>query len=200
MATPLLAAEDRFSTKSEELHISDETGIILDDMRFLTASIIELGRLDPLDQDLTKLLATSTWIRDRILALPKDNDFDQTPESFIYRSCRTAALIYCNAIVQRITLSQACSLGDLNSLWTNMWRVSLTQWKSIPGIFIWIILSAHQAAQNTAYGRFLKSMLKTSSFYIALENWKVVDGALMAFIELQRWLRRGTMSNLCDGE
>lgn len=197
MSTPLLASETRFSTQLDGLHISRETAMILDDMRFLTISIIKLGNLDPLEQDLTKLLATSTWIRDRICTLPDSPTLSlSTPEDFIYRSCRISALIYCKAIVERVPLSQACTPEDLSSLWGTMWQVTLTRWKSIPGIFIWIILSAHQAAQDTAYGRFLKSMLKTTSFYIALEDWNVVDGALMTFIGLQRWLRKGTMQNL----
>lgn len=201
MSTPLLASETRFSAQLDELHISKETAMILDDMRFLTTSIIKLGDLDPLEQDLTKLLATSTWIRDRICTLPDGDDVSlSTPENFIYRSCRTAALIYCRAIVERIPLSQACTSEDLSSLWGTLWRVTLTRWKSIPGIFIWIILSAHQAAQDTAYGRFLKGMLETTSFYIALEDWNVVDGALTTFVGLQRWLRKGTMINLCDGD
>jgi hypothetical protein len=192
MSTPLLPSKDRFSTYSDELNISIETAMILDDIRFLTSSITKLGRLDPLEQDLTKLLATSTWIRDRIHALPDCAGLlNPTSTDFIYRSCRLAALVYCKAIVEHIPLSQACTFEDLKSLWECMWRVTLTEWKKIPGIFIWIILSAHQAAQDTAYGRGLKSMLKTSSFYIALENWNVVDGALMTFVGLQRWLKKG---------
>jgi len=201
MSTPLLASESRFSAHLDELHISEETAMILDDMRFLTTSIIKLGNLDPLEQDLSKLLATSTWIRDRICSLSDGNDTTiSSPESLIHCSCRTVALIYCKAIVERIPLSQACTPEDISSLWGTMWQVTLTRWKAIPGIFIWIILSAHQAAQDTAYGRFLKSMLKTSSLYMALEDWNLVDGALMTFIELQRWLRKGTLSDVCDGD
>ncbi|TVY78251.1 hypothetical protein LSUE1_G006779, partial [Lachnellula suecica] len=197
IGTPLWDSKDRFSDQPEKLHISQETAMILDDMRFLTSSIIKLGQLDPVERDLTKLMTTSKWIRDRIYALPSGNDCSKKdPRVFIYRSCRIAALIYCKAIVERIPLSQACTKEDLKTLWGSMWRVTLTQWKSIPGIFIWIILSAHQAARDTAYGRFLKSVLKTASFYIALENWCVVDGALWTFVELQRWLRKGTTGTL----
>jgi len=201
MNTPLLPSKDRFSTHSDELSISNETAMILDDMRFLTSSIIKLNTDDPLEQDLPKLLATSTWIRDRILALSDYQDLSNpTSADFIYRSCRLSALVYCKAIVEHIPLSQACTLEDLKSLWESVWRVTLTEWKKIPGIFIWIILSAHQAAQDTAYGRFLKSMLKTSSLFIALENWNVVDGALMTFVGFQRWLRKGTVRDLCGVE
>lgn len=189
MSTPLLPSKNRFADHLEELHISKETAIILDDMRFLISSIFTLNKLSPSEQDLTKLFATSTWIRDRIVNL---SDPTTSSPDFIYRSCRLAALIYCKAILYRIPLSRVCSLEDLKSLWEIMWRITLTEWKQLPGVFMWIILSAHQAAQDTAYGRFLKSMLKASSFFITLENWDVVDGALMGFVGLQRWLRRGS--------
>lgn len=58
----------------------------------------------------------------------------------------------------------------------------------MPGIFLFIILSANQAGQTTPHGRLLKSMFKASSSYMALDHWDVVDGALMSYLKLQRWL------------
>ncbi len=69
-----------------------------------------------------------------------------------------------------------------------MWKVQLSRWKQIPGIFLFILLSVIPAAQDTVYGRFLKSMLKAATSYISLEYWDVVDGSLMAFVRLQKWL------------
>ena len=71
-----------------------------------------------------------------------------------------------------------------------MWRVTLTRWKQIPGIFVWVILAGNQAAQETPHGRFLKSMFKASTSYIALDYFEVVDAALMTYVRLQRWLRQ----------
>ncbi|RDL37623.1 uncharacterized protein BP5553_05056 [Venustampulla echinocandica] len=191
MSTPFLSSKERFSNHTKELNIDKETAIILDDMRFLTLSVLKLESSKPLEQDLTKLIATSTWIRDRIIELPKISAPPNSPSEFIYASTRLAAIIYCKAIVNRTSLSQACTMEELNALWGVMWRVRLTQWKQIPGIFLWILLSATQAAQNTPHGRFLKSMIKTSSFYIGLAEWPVVDGTFRAFVRMQRWLRIG---------
>lgn len=191
MSTPFLSSKERFSNNIKELNINKETAIILDDMRFLTLSVLRLEDSKPPQQDLTKFIATSTWIRDRIVTLPTISTPPNSPSEFIYASTRLAAIIYCNAIASRTSLSQTCTMEDLNALWSTMWRVTLTQWKQIPGIFLWILLSANQAAQNTPHGRFLKSMIKTSSFYIALAEWPVVDGTFRAFSRLQRWLGRG---------
>lgn len=158
-------------------------------MRFLLQAIIsqiERDRDNFESAEEEKLISTSIWIRDRIcyLAGPADD--------YMYQSVRKAALIYYRAIVGRTSLLRACTLQYLNQLWINMWRIPLSRWKKTPGIFIFILLSANQAAQDTAHGRFLKSMLKSASFYVALENWEVIDLTLGAFVKLQRWLRERT--------
>ena len=190
MSTPFLQSERNFSDHSKVLSISTETAIILDDMRFLLQAVIsqinrdrhpDSGSFESNDEE--KLISTSTWVRDRIACLIGAAD------DFIYQSVRKAALIYCKSIVERTSLSHACTLQDLNGLWVNMWRIPLSRWKKTPGIFIFILLSANQAAQDTAHGRFLKSMLKSASFYVALDNWEVIDGTLGVFVMLQRWLR-----------
>jgi hypothetical protein len=186
MSTPFLPSKRQFAGHSDVLGIGKETSIILDDMRFLLQAVIsqvDAARDCFESKDDGKLISTSIWIRDRIYCLSGPAD------DFIYQSARKAALVYCKAIVERISLSRACTLQDLSQLWTSMWRVPLSRWKKTPGIFIFILLSANQAAQDTAHGRFLKSMLKSASFYVALENWEVIDETLGAFVKLQRWLR-----------
>ena len=189
MSTPFLLSERQFAGHSGLLGISKETAIILDDMRFLLHAVtsqMDRGQDSFESTDEEKLISTSIWIRDRIscLAGPADD--------YIYQSVRKAALIYYKAIIERTSLSRACTLQDLNQLWTSMWRIPLSRWKKTPGIFIFILLSANQAAQDTAHGRFLKSVLKSASFYVALENWEVIDVTLGAFVKLQRWLRERT--------
>lgn len=192
---PLLRSSQKFAIHFECLGIGEETATILDDMRFLLQAVIYQADSDRDSLDVNdegKLAATSSWVCDRITSLgevPKQ----ALNSDFIYQSCRKAASIYCKAISERSALSHACTIQDLSQLWASMWRVTLTQWKKIPGIFIWILLSVNQAAQDMPHGRLIKSLLKSSSFYIALENWEVVDETLEAFVKLQRWLREGTV-------
>ncbi len=181
-------------SSTENLQISKETATILDDMRFLILALVKQIDRGFSDQEKAKLASTSIWIRDRITSLPDGTGADTTlATDYIYKSCRIAALIYCKAITQRITLSQICTLQELNQLWVSMWQIKLSRWKQIPGIFLFIILSALPAAQDTPHGRFLKSIFKTTSAYIGIgmDQWELVDAALMIFVKLQRWLRKG---------
>jgi hypothetical protein len=191
MSTPLLYSQIYFVSIAEELQISKEVAIILDDMRFLTTSVVRQVDRTLSDEEISKLWTTSMWIQDRISAMPDGNDpASHLTTDYIYKACRIAALLYCKAIVQRTPLSRVCTMQDLNQLWANMWRVTLTRWKQTPGVFLWILFSANPAAQETPHGRFLKSMLKATSSYLALDYWDIVDGASMAYVKLQRWLRR----------
>jgi hypothetical protein len=192
--TPLQYSQVKFADISGDLKISTGAATILDDMRFLLHAVTKQVHREPDELEKMKLTKTSLWIRDRISSLPDgSNRTDPLTYDFVYKSCRVAALIYCKAIVERIPLSQACTFLDLQQLWTNMWRIKLIRWKEIPGIFLFLLLSANQAAQTTPHGRFVKSMFKAASSYIALDNWDVVDGALANFLKLQTWLGDGRL-------
>lgn len=190
------------STQSElDLQISAQTTMIVDDMRFLMLAILNQIDHEASEKETRKLEATSIWIQNRISSLPDGSDLrDNLSQDYIYKSLRLASLIYCKAIVSRTNLAKSCTLSDLNHLWANMWQVKLSRWKQIPGIFLFIILAAIPAAQDTAHGRFLKSMLKTTSSYIALEYWDVADTSLMAFVKLQRWLKNGGVDAVKVGQ
>jgi hypothetical protein len=200
--TPLLSSSGvTFSSSTEELGISKETAAILDDMRFLLISIIKQVDRPTGSQEWSKLKITATWTRDRISSLPSGNEPDSSlANDFVYKSCKTAALVYCRALTEHIPFSQACTILDLGQLWASMWRISLTRWKRIPGIFLWILLSGIQAAEATPYARFLKSMLKAVCTYLAVDYWDVADGACMGFVRLQRWLRNGGLEDDVDGK
>jgi len=194
MSTPFVPSSTEIISVAEELQISQNTAIMLDDMRFLITAVMNQIDTEPSEQEKAKLKATSTWIQNRISALPDESEFDEPSAiDFVYKSCRISALVYCKAITDRISLAQACTLVDLNNLWASMWHVKLSRWKQIPGIFLFVILSAIPACQDTPHGRFLKSMFKATSSYISLEYWDVVDGSLMSFVNLQSWLSNGSV-------
>jgi hypothetical protein len=200
--TPLLSSSGViFGFHQEELGISTEAAIVLDNMRFLILGTIRLVDRPTNSQDLKKLQKTALWTRDWLAALPTGNEPDSHLSlDFVYQSCRAAAQIYCRAVTEHTPLSKACGIPDLAKLWGSVWRVSLSRWKQIPGVFLWILLSAIQAAEQTPYGRFLKSMVKGVMTYLAVDNWDVVDGAAMGFVRLQRWLRNGRNRDLEDDE
>jgi hypothetical protein len=194
MSTPFVPSSTKMVSVAEELQISKNTAIILDDMRFLITAVLNQIDTEPSEKEKAKLKETAAWTLDRISSLPDGSDPDRSSVvDFVYKSSRIAALIFCKAIIDRITLAKACTLEDLNNLWANMWMVKLSRWKQIPGVFLFTMLSAIPACQGTPHGRFLKSMFKATSSYISLFYWDVIDVSLMAFVNLQRWLKNGNV-------
>lgn len=192
MSNPFVHSQQDFISTSENHQISEETAAILEDIRFLLLALLKQVDHNPSEQEAAKLISTATWVLDRITSLPDGSASQSTLEAdHIYKSARIASLIYCRSIISRSPLSKTCTLQDLNNLWINMWQIKLSRWKEIPGIFLFIILAALPAAQETPHGRFLKSMFKTTSSYISMDYWDLVDASLMGFVRLQRWLRRG---------
>jgi hypothetical protein len=194
ISIPFITGESSFVKIASKLEISKETAIILDDIRFLLQLDGDVSELEA-----AKIASTSTWIQQRISNMPDGSQDPLLAQDFIYRSCRIAALVYCNAIVSRIPLSKACSLTDLNKLWAIMWQVKLSRWKQIPGIFLFIILATAPAAQYTPHGRFLKNMMKAAALSMSLDSWEVVDKSMYTYVNLQRWLRTGREVALGSG-
>jgi hypothetical protein len=192
MSIPFVIAEQDFKSSAGQLQISEQTAAILDDMRFLFLALTKHVEQDPSEQEQLKLTTTTTWIRDRIASLPDWSTADSPlAGDSIYKSCKIVSLIYCKAILERTALSKACTIQELSYLWLNMWQVKLSRWKSIPGIFLFVISAGLSAAERTPHGRFTKAMFKSTTSYIGLDHFELVDAALMALVRLQRWLRTG---------
>jgi hypothetical protein len=200
LGTPLIYSLVNFQSIHEKIGIAVETAKILDDSRYLTMAVLKHLENVEIDESRPKLSSIADMIQNRISKLPTGAELDsKVYNDNIYKSCRTAALIYTRAVLGHMPLSQACTMVDLQQLWSSMWRVTLKQWKLIPGIFLWVIVSALQAAQATPHGRFLKSMFKAASSYMAMEHFEVVDASLMNVVKVQRWLRASqTMKTVKD--
>jgi hypothetical protein len=67
--SPLLYGPFTFSSCVEALGLHPTTASILDDMRFLITTVLNLGS-QPSQQEITKLQSTAMWIHDRISKLP----------------------------------------------------------------------------------------------------------------------------------
>jgi hypothetical protein len=193
MSTPLLFSHITFRSIASLLSISPETAKLLDDVRFSINETLRQASRQPSEHESTKLAAAISWVRDdlQFLMSTMENTDNHLGHDPIYKACLIASIIYHRALSSRIPLSRACTLSDLNQLWVTMWKVPLARWKAIPGIFLWIILSAIQSTENRVHGTLLKTFFKNTSSYMALENWDLVDAALRNFSKLQSWLGRG---------
>lgn len=147
-----------------------------------------------------KLATTAQWIRDRISALPESTSRSVAAiNPNVYTTVLLASRIYVCSIVTHAPLSESCSLETLNHIWGKIWRVSLTEWKATPGIFMWILLVLLQASRDQKHGRLVKSMLKATCYLISVgqagENgqdevgWGIVDSALDRWTGVTRWMR-----------
>ncbi|CAK7215084.1 hypothetical protein SEUCBS140593_002411 [Sporothrix eucalyptigena] len=109
----------------------------------------------------------------------------------LYQTVRQTALIYARAVLQRRTFSQVVEPHEFVQLWTATWRVSLTAWKGLLGVFMWVTLSIVASARETPHDLFVKSMLSICTVQMSLESWEVAAGALKAAVRLSTWLGGG---------
>ncbi|KAK3941271.1 oleate activated transcription factor 3 [Diplogelasinospora grovesii] len=122
------------------------------------------------------------------------------PPDFIYQAVRLSALMYCRAIMKRRPFSSVVSTADFLQLWTMTWRVPLVAWKSLLGVFNWILLPLVPSSKNTPHDRFVKSMVNISLLQIGMDNWDVCREAMNGALDLQRWLRAESRSRESTAE
>ncbi|KAK5652432.1 hypothetical protein OQA88_10476 [Cercophora sp. LCS_1] len=109
------------------------------------------------------------------------------PPDFIYKAVRLAALMYSQAIKFRRPFSAIVSTDDFLQLWTTCWRVPLGTWRSLLGVFNWLLVPLVPCGKRP-HDRFVKAMLNVSLFQIGMDNWEIACGAMEGALKLQRWL------------
>jgi hypothetical protein len=109
----------------------------------------------------------------------------------LYQAVRLTALVYARAISERRPFSEVVEPADFIKLWTTAWRVSLTAWKGLAGVFTWLTLSIVASARDTPHDRFVKSMLAICTVQTSLECWEIASAALRAALRLNAWLMAG---------
>lgn len=113
-----------------------------------------------------------------------------TAPDVIYQAVRQAALIYARAIMLRRPLrdQRVCSPEDFLRLWTTVWRVPLRTWKSMLGVFVWVVLCVTPASTGTPHERFVRNCLEIGLVQMGLESWEVAERGMGAALRLMRWL------------
>jgi hypothetical protein len=177
----------RFVESAEALNISIEAARVLDDMRFLTTSVLHLNENRDSEVAITKLMATVHWIHEQLVS-PATHD-PELANDFMYQTCRTAGIIYSTAILTRTPLSRACTAQLLQQLWMMMWRVPLARWKKLPGLFLWVMLVVNSYARDKPEARFLKGLMPSAIITIGLLDWDATMATLDGFLAVQKWLR-----------
>lgn len=121
-----------------------------------------------------------------------------TSRDIMYQVVRQTALIYARAIMHRKSLRDpaVCSQEDFLGLWTAVWKIPLRSWKSVLGVFAWVMLSITPASRGTTHSRFVKSMLTVGMTQMALEDWQVAEKGMRGALALVEWLAGRTG---CEG-
>lgn len=168
---------------------------ILDDMKFLTSSILTIQSAIATPQSIAKFKATALWTHNRVAALPSITpNPSNTTQDLVYETIRLTALLYCTAITSHSPFSRICEAVMLESPWRAMWLVSMSRWKKIPGIFLWIMLVACASSKDKAHRAFLKMNIWMASMYIGLSSHEVATGCLETFLKVQKWIKHSERS------
>ncbi|KAK0670581.1 hypothetical protein QBC41DRAFT_221525 [Cercophora samala] len=122
------------------------------------------------------------------------------PPDYIYQSVRLAAILYSRAIMLRRPFKQIVTRAEYLQLWRTTWKVPLSIWRSLLGVFNWILLplvssSSSQEQDSNNHGHFVKGMLNVSLLQIGMENWELCSGIMDASVGLQRWLSGSGVEN-----
>lgn len=141
---PFLLSPHRFIDNSHIYNIAPETAQILDDARWLTASIHHLSQTPPhsdppsSSQEHQKFLTTAQWIYARLSSPspPLPPNPSQPHQQSIHQTILTITLILLTSLMSRQPLSQSLTPQLLMKLWQNMWSVPLPVWKRSPGLFL----------------------------------------------------------------
>ncbi|KPA44271.1 6-hydroxy-d-nicotine oxidase [Fusarium langsethiae] len=218
--TPLLCHWQSFRECSNSLQLHPSTAEILDIMRSLFSAVISLPR-DPSSDQIQTVRHTATVFYGKIDEFPESTpplrgscnssrsssveSPDQSPRSSrtdkssspynlperMYLVVRRIALIYCKAISNRSPISTACSEEDITVIWPNIWQLGLPTWKSILGIFVWVMIALSTNCHKTRFGRLIKTLTVSTMMSLGMDDWHLfLDIAKTAF-RIQRWLAEG---------
>ncbi|KAF5679813.1 6-hydroxy-D-nicotine oxidase [Fusarium heterosporum] len=195
--SPLICNWQSFGDCANSLQLHPSTAQILDDMRSLFAAVLTLPKAPTLEQT-QRVMDTANCVHGRILSLPErtppPRPFNSSrsnssrsspansPEStgseksedlpdIMYEIVRKVALIYCQAILSRSPISSTCSEQDIGYIWGSIWKSGLPTWKSVLGVFVWIMIALASNCHKIGPGRLIKTMTISTMMSIGMEDW-----------------------------
>jgi hypothetical protein len=194
-------------------------------MRRVLADVLALPKT-PTSEEVQKVINTASCVHENILDLPKDKPPLRPPRSNSSRSSsgespgstmtetedlpdklyvviRKVALIYCEAIFTRSPVSSTCSERDIGTIWYDIWHSGLPTWKSVLGIFVWIMIALVSNCHKIGPGRLIKTLTISTMMSIGMEDWQIFTLIVKTSFRLQRYLAggdHGRTNDLIGGE
>ncbi|KXH42142.1 hypothetical protein CSIM01_12374 [Colletotrichum simmondsii] len=196
--SPLLASAPRFENIAEKLGICGVTAKILDDVRFLTDSVTSASAMASASSK-SKIRSTASWLYEKLreqgtaTAAKRPTHVASSPSTEkerILETVRIAAVIYSWSIKSLRQISRFDDADMLQAAYASLTSVSMTTWKGIPGIFLWVMLVAAPNAAADAKGRFVRRKMAVTGLSIGFEDFALGISYLKAFWSVQRWIAR----------
>ncbi|TKW57847.1 hypothetical protein CTA1_9831 [Colletotrichum tanaceti] len=187
--SPLIASPSRFESIAGKLGLCATAAKILDDVRFLTVSVASQSASSGWT---CKVRSTASWLYDRL----RNRDtagpaIVASEEEWILETVRIAALIYSWSIKSMRQISRFDDNETLEAAYQALTSVSMTTWKRIPGVFLWIMLVAAPNAAPDAKGRFVRRKMAVTGLSIGFEDFRLGISYLKAFWSVQQWIAKG---------
>jgi hypothetical protein len=179
------------------LELSPATASILDDVRYLSTSILSLSSSPSLSKDqYVKLSNTikshASRIHDKITKMPILIPLPTSPvEDLVFETIRLTSQAYISCLSSCTPFSQAFSPPQRKMLYDTLLRVSLSAWKKIPGIYLWVLLVVCPGSgQDEAFGRLLRRNISVTAIFVVFQDLGLAMGCLEGFWGVQRWIQR----------
>ena len=186
LISPLMASEISFESLRESFGLSAAAARTLDDVRFLTRSI-----LSPTSSvnNTQKIRSTASWIQNRIESLVEVETKPDTPDiDVIDDTIRMAGLLYARAVASRKPFSASNNLELAKRLRNNWMRVNVEAWKRLMGISGWILSVGCIGCGTDRLGKFLRRKTGVTGMAIGMENFPLIISTAKLFWMVQRWL------------
>ncbi|KAG5975693.1 hypothetical protein E4U56_003358 [Claviceps arundinis] len=113
------------------------------------------------------------------------------PPDMVYICVRLTALIWAQAILQRVPTSQVCTQAQFIRIWSYAWAAGLDRWSSLSGVFAWMNIAIAPLCHRTIHARMVKTLTVTTFTYMGTENWHVAMAIASVGLHVQAWLRGG---------
>ncbi|KAG6040229.1 hypothetical protein E4U41_001206 [Claviceps citrina] len=116
------------------------------------------------------------------------------PPDMVYVCVRQTALIWAQAILNRVPTSHVCTEAQFIRIWSFAWAAGLDRWSSLSGVFAWMNIAIAPLCHRTIHARMVKTLTVTAFTYMGTENWHVAEAVAAAGLKVQAWLRAGCES------
>ncbi|KAH8594201.1 hypothetical protein B0O99DRAFT_687841 [Bisporella sp. PMI_857] len=194
--SPLLDFSTPFVDIRQRWGLDSAAAEILDAVRDLTVTILSSSLTDS-EISTQDILTKAHSIHARLLtSYQSPNSSSSTTEtSLITTTVHFAALTYVTSISTLTPLSSLEPPAYLSSptiqqmFHTTICAVSLSRWKQLPGIFLWILLVISPSCRNTRLEWFAKSKMTVTALLMSLEDFDIARSCLDSFWRVGAWVR-----------